>query len=78
LRTKTTTLVALLLATLRCESETPDRIALKVAPGFAAEEIFAARESDGSWSAMTVDARGRSHPRSPAFFSNSNNRTPSS
>jgi putative heme-binding domain-containing protein len=36
-----------------------DLIALKVAPGFVAEEVLAAGAEDGSWSAMAVDPRGR-------------------
>ena len=47
------------LGMLHSETASSDRITLKVAPGFVAEEIFVAREGDGSWSAMTVDARGR-------------------
>ncbi|MSU50804.1 MAG: c-type cytochrome [Opitutus sp.] len=40
-------------------SAQPGAIALNVAPGFTAEEIFAGGPKDGSWSAMTVDPRGR-------------------
>jgi len=47
------------LGVLHCESAPSDRIALKVARGFMAEEIFAGHDGDGSWSAMTVDGRGR-------------------
>jgi hypothetical protein len=36
-----------------------DRITLKVAPGFEAEEIYAAGPDDGSWSALTIDPQGR-------------------
>ena len=34
-------------------------IALKVASGFVAEEVFAGGDGGGSWSAMTVDDGGR-------------------
>ena len=40
-------------------SAEPVPTALSVAPGFAAEEIFAGGPRDGSWSAMTVDPKGR-------------------
>lgn len=40
-------------------SAQPVAVALDVAPGFAAEEIFAGGPKDGSWSAMTVDPNGR-------------------
>ena len=52
----------LILATpviLRSESPPAEPIELKVAPGFEAERVFAAGASDGSWSAMAVDPRGR-------------------
>jgi putative heme-binding domain-containing protein len=42
------------------ESAAPsDLIALKVAPGFVAEQVFAGGPDDGSWSAMAVDPQGR-------------------
>lgn len=47
------------LGVLRGETAPSAPIDLKVAPGFVAEEIFAGGEGDGSWSAMTVDDRGR-------------------
>ncbi len=36
-----------------------ESVALKVPPGFEAKEVLAGTESDGSWSAMAVDAQGR-------------------
>ena len=47
------------LGVLRGESAPSDLIALKVAPGFEAEQVLAAGPNDGSWSAMAVDPRGR-------------------
>jgi putative heme-binding domain-containing protein len=44
---------------LRGEAEPPDLVPLKVAPGFVAEPVLTAGPDDGSWSAMTIDLRGR-------------------
>jgi putative heme-binding domain-containing protein len=46
-------------AVLLAESSPPGLVALTVAPGFEAEPVLAAEPGDGSWSAMTVDPRGR-------------------
>ena len=60
---RTSILAGLLLfawhAVLLAESSPPDLVALKVAPGFEAEQVLAAGPGDGSWSAMAVDPRGR-------------------
>jgi putative heme-binding domain-containing protein len=47
------------LGFLHAASPDSDLIALKVAPGFVAEQVFAGGPEDGSWSAMAIDPRGR-------------------
>ena len=47
------------LGLLHGDSADSDLIALKVAPGFVAEQVLAAGPEDGSWSAMAIDPRGR-------------------
>ena len=60
---KTTALAGLLLfaslGLVRGEAKDSDLIALKVAPGFVAEQVLAAGPDEGSWSAMAIDPRGR-------------------
>jgi putative heme-binding domain-containing protein len=57
-----TPLLPLLLASfaiLHGASTDSDLIALKVAPGFVAEQVLAAGPGEGSWSAMAIDPGGR-------------------
>lgn len=46
-------------AFLHAASAASDERILKAPPDFVAEEIYSGDESDGSWSAMTIDPKGR-------------------